>query len=72
MIKFHASIPAALKHPSVWAGISGAIASVAANLTGHMQTVLLSAGGLCSVVAIILKSPDTVDKAPDDNKEPDA
>lgn len=60
MLNFHTSVPQALKHPSVWAGIAGAIASVAASTAPPIQTILLSVSGLASVMAIVLKSPDTV------------
>ena len=71
MIKFHKSVPTALKYPSVWAGISGAIASVASSLTGHMQTIFLTLSGFCSVVAIVLKSPNTIEQALDKDKPDD-
>lgn len=67
-MRLHDDITSALKHPTTWAGIAGAIASVAASVSGHIQTALLSASGACSVIAIILKSPDTekLDKEPGD------
>lgn len=61
-MKLHDNIPSALKHPTVWAGIAGAVASVAASVSGHAQTALLSISGCCSVVAIVLKSPDSEPK----------
>jgi hypothetical protein len=62
----HASVPAALKHPATWAGIAGALITTAENLEGHLKTALLSGSGVCSVVAIILKSPDANPEPPKD------
>lgn len=59
MLSFHTNL-SALKHPSVWAGIAGAVASVASSTTPPWQTGLLALSGFCSVMAIIIKSPDTV------------
>lgn len=69
-MRFHTNL-GALAYPVVWAAIAGALTNVAASVQGHFQIWLLSLSGICTVVAVVLKSPDTVEleKQKCDNQE---
>jgi hypothetical protein len=69
MIKMHASIPEALKHPTTWAGFAGVLTPVASALEGVMQHIVWGAVGACGMVGVLLKSPNTPEP-PDTEPKP--
>jgi len=64
-MQFHKNLLTALHHPSFWLGVSGTCLSLAQNIDKPVSTILIGAGGVCSLVALVLKTPDHSHKGED-------
>jgi len=53
----HKSVPSALAHPSVWAGIAGVLTSTGAELDKPYSVACFVLSACCSIAAILLRTP---------------
>lgn len=58
-MQFHSTIVSALQHPSTWAGFSGVMSSMGTQLDKPFSVLCYFLAALCSVIAIIVKTPQT-------------
>ena len=58
MLKFHRSLPAALKHSGTWAGFGATLASMGQALDKPYATHAIVLGGICGFIATFIKSPN--------------
>jgi hypothetical protein len=60
----HHNVWSALGHPSVWVGVAGALSAISAQLDKPYNIILLAISGVCSVIAIFIRTPQELDDAP--------
>jgi hypothetical protein len=61
-MQFHTSVPSALRHAGTWAGFSATLASIGQGLDKPYATYSIIAGGICGMIAVIVKSPDNAEE----------
>lgn len=69
MIKIHTSLPDALKYGKTWMGIAGALATLAQQMTGHVQTGLFVASAVCMIAGFLISSPNAKCKGDEEDSQ---